>query len=765
MMMRTLDARAMAEWLGTPASDGQAADAAAADGSMARPQGFSRRSFLQSSLAAGFVLAVQLPLAKKAFAADVGDVPAGDFAPNAFIRVAPDNTVTFVITHFEMCQGATTGLATILAEELDADWSQVKTEYAPANAKLYGNPMVGGAQGTGGSTSIANSWTQMRQAGATTRAMFVAAAAQQWKVPAGKISVSNGIVSGPGGRKATFGELAAAAAQQPLPLKVALKEPKDFKLVGKTTTRRLDSQAKSTGTATFTIDVKLPGLLTAVIARPPAFGATLKGFDAGAAKKVKGVTDVVEIPEGVAVVATGMWAALQGRKALKLDWDLSQASPASTEAMFADYKALAAKARTGGGGATPVHAADDHAAQMAKAASALEASYEFPYLAHASMEPMNCVAWLHDGVLETWGGHQFPTFDHMLAAQAAGLPPEKVTLHTLVSGGSFGRRANSWSDFTVEAVHVAKAIGRPVPVRVQWTREDDMRAGLYRPQYVHAVKVGLDSQRRPLAWQHTIVGHSIIAPTPMAPALVKDGIDETSVEGVWPTPYALPSPDIALISPTQAVRPLWWRSVGHTHTAFVMETMIDELAAAAGKDPLAFRLSMLEDQPRFAGVLKLAAEKAGWGTPLPKGRARGIAAQFSFHSYVAQVAEVSLTADGRPKVERVVVAVDCGVPVNPDQVVAQMEGGVGFALAAALYGEIEIENGTPKQGNFDSYRVLRINEMPKVEVHIVPSGEAPTGVGEPGVPPLAPAVANALAALTGQRVRRLPFARTKFQVA
>lgn len=745
-MMRMLDSARVAEWF----ADADTLDEPAT--------GFTRRNFLKSAGAAGFVLAVQLPLARKAFAAsDVGTVPAGDFAPNAFIRIAPDNTVLFVIKHFEMGQGATTGLATILAEELDADWSQVRTEYAPADIKLYKN-LAFGAQGTGGSTSIANSWPQMREAGATARAMLVAAAAAQWKVPASQLSVSKGVVSGPAGRHASFGELAEAAAKQPVPAKVKLKDPKDFVLVGKTSTRRLDSKAKSTGTATFTIDVKLPGLLTAVIARPPAFGAKLRSVDDKAAKAVKGVTDVVEVPEGVAVVASGMWPAIQGRKALKLDWDLSQAGPASTEAMFADYKALAAQP------GDLAYAAEDHAERMAKATKTIDAVYEFPYLAHAAMEPLNCVAWLHDGVLETWSGHQFPTFDHAAAAQAAGLSMDKVTLHTLVSGGSFGRRANTWSDFTVEAVHVAKAIGRPVPVRVQQTREDDMRGGLYRPQYVHAVKVGLDAKGRALAWQHRVVGQSIMAPTPMAQGWIKNGVDHSSIEGVWPTPYSLPSPKIELHSPTQLVRPLWWRSVGNTHTAFVMETMMDELAVAAGSDPLAFRLAMLKDQPRLAGVLKLAAEKAGWDQPMPKGRAHGIAAHFSFDSYIAQVAEVSLSADGRPKVERVVVAVDCGTPVNPDQIVAQMEGGVGFALAAALYGDIEIDKGAVKQGNFDTYRVLRINEMPKIEVHIVASGEAPTGVGEPGVPPLAPAVANALAKLTGQRVRRLPLSRSKFQL-
>lgn len=747
-MMRMLDAASVAEFL-------------ARDDTSEPGAGFTRRGFLKSAAAAGFVLAVQLPLARKAFAdADAGIVPAGDFAPNAFIRIAPDNTVLFVIKHFEMGQGATTGLATILAEELDADWSQIQTEYAPANDALYGNALIGGAQGTGGSTAIANSWLQMREAGATTRAMLVAAAAQRWKLPADELTVSKGVVNGPDGKHATFGELADAAAKLPVPSKVALKDPKDFVLVGKTTTRRVDSKAKSTGTATFTIDVKLPGLLTAVIARPPAFGATLRSFDATAAKAVKGVTDVVQVPEGVAVVATGMWPALQGRKALKLDWDLSGAAPQSTEAIFTDYKTRAAK----GGGDTAQRAAD-HDAQMKKAAKTIEAVYEFPYLAHAAMEPMNCVAWLHDGVLETWSAHQIPTFDHMFAAKAAGLPMDKVKLHTVFAGGSFGRRANSWSDFTVEAVHVAKAIGRPVPVRVQQTREDDMRGGLYRPQYVHAVKIGLDAAHKPIAWQHRIVGQSIMAPTPMAASQIHDGVDESTVEGVATTPYTLPSPHITVQSPTQLVRPLWWRSVGHTHTAFVMETLMDELAAASHQDPLAFRLAMLKDQPRFAGVLKLAAEKAGWDQPMPKGKARGIAAQFSFDSYVAQVVELSLTTDGQPKVERVVVAVDCGVPVNPDQIVAQMEGGVGFALAAALYGEIDIDKGAVKQGNFDSYRVLRINEMPKVEVHIVASGEAPTGVGEPGVPPLAPAVANALAKLTGQRVRRLPFSRTKFKIS
>ena len=722
-------------------------------------EGLRRRDFLKGGAATGFVLALQLPLGNKATAAPAS----AEFVPNAFVRIAPDSTVTFVIKHHEMGQGATTGLATILAEELDADWANVKIEYAPANTPVYKN-LAFGAQGTGGSTAIANSWPQLREAGAVTRSMLVSAAAQKWKVAPEQIKVSNGVISGPAGQSAKFGELAAAAAKLPVPKDVPLKDPKNFVLVGKQQTRRLDSIAKSTGKAQYTIDVKLPGLLTAVIARPPAFGAKLKSVDDSAAKAVKGVKFVVKVPEGVAVVATGMWPALQGRKALKLDWDLSAVGPKSTEAMFADYRKLAAGAT---GGASANHS-EQTAAQLQGAAKTIDAVYEFPYLAHAAMEPMNCVAWLHDGIVETWSGHQFPTFDQNFAAKAAGLPPEKVKLNTLVSGGSFGRRANSWSDFTVEAVNVAKAIsklpGGKVPVRVQQTREDDMRGGLYRPQYVHAVKVGLAKDGKLAGWQHAIVGQSIVAGTPMA-SLIKDGIDETSVEGVWPTPYALPSPSVELHSPTQAVRPLWWRSVGHTHTAFVMETLLDEAATLAKQDAVAYRLALLEKQPRMAGVLKLAAEKGGWGKKMPKGKAQGVAVHFSFNTYVAQVVEVSLKPDGQPRVERVTVAVDCGVPVNPDQIKAQMEGCVGFGLAAALYGEIEIENGAVKQSNYHDYKVLRIQDMPVVDVHIVNSQEAPTGVGEPGVPPLAPAVANALAKLTGQRVRRLPFARHTFKSA
>lgn len=677
----------------------------------------------------------------------------GPLAPNAFVRVGTDNIVTVVCKHHEMGQGNTTGLASLVAEELDADWALVRTEYAPANVQLYNNLAFGPMQGTGGSTAIANSYLQMRSAGAAARTMLVNAAAQAWKVPASEIKTSKNVLTHASGKRATYGEMALAASKQPVPDKPMLKTAADFRFIGKDKSApRVDSASKCNGSAVYTIDVKLPGLLTAVIAWPPSFGAKLKSFDASAAKKVKGVSDVVQVPEGVAVVAKGTWAALQGRRALKLVWDEPNAGLDSDQ-LLAQYKAKAMQPH----GSGTSFAKARNVPPAGPAAKAIEAVYEFPFLAHAAMEPMNCVAWLHDGMLETWSGHQTPTLDHMLAAKAAGLPMEKVRLHTLVSGGSFGRRANAWSDFTVAAVNVAKAIKGRAPVRLQYTREDDMGAGLYRPMMVHAVKVALDANGNIADWQHTIVGQSILAGTPMA-EMMKEGIDPTMVEGVAPTAYQLPMLRGELHAMALDVKPLWWRSVGHTHTAYVMETLMDEVAAASGRDPVAMRLSLMAPDSRAAGVLKLAAEKAGWGRTLRAGLAQGVAVHESFESYVAQIAEVTLV-DGKVKVERVVCAVDCGVAVNPDVVRAQMEGGIGFALGALLHSEIDIKNGRAVQRNFDSYRSLRIQEMPKVEVYILPSDAAPTGVGEPGVPPLAPAVANAVARLGGPRVRRLPFAR------
>jgi isoquinoline 1-oxidoreductase beta subunit len=713
----------------------------------------SRRVFLQSAGATGLVIGFGwlAPTGADAALPGVEGAATGPLAPNAFVRVGTDNLVTVICKHHEMGQGNTTGLASLVADELDADWSLVRTEYAPSDAKLYNNLLFGPMQGTGGSSAIANSFLQYRSAGATARAMLVAAAAEEWRVPAGEIRTSKSTLTHASGRRATYGEMAAAASRQTPPDNPPLKTSAQFTFISKDrSTPRVDSPSKCNGTATYTIDVKIPGLLTAVIAWPPGFGAKLVSFDATDAKKVKGVTDVVEIPEGVAVVATGTWAAIQGRRALKVQWDESAGKDLDSEALLAQYRAQAAQP------GTPFTKPPTTSA--AAAVKTVEAVYEFPFLAHATMEPMNCVAWLHDGMLETWSGHQFPTFDHMFAAKAAGLPMDKVKLHTLVSGGSFGRRANVWSDFTVAAVNVAKAIGSRAPVRLQFSREDDTGAGMYRPMYVHAVKAGLDARGGIATWEHTIVGQSIVAGGPMAEMLIKDGIDPTSVEGVDKSVYDLPMLAGTLHSPTVAVRPLWWRSVGNTHTAYVMETMIDELAVAAGRDPVAFRLALLGKSPRAAAVLKLAADKAGWSKPQRTGVAQGVAVHESFSTFVAQVAEVSMH-NGKVKVERVVCAVDCGVPVNPDVIRAQMEGCIGFALGALYYSEVEIKAGRATQRNFDTYRALRIHEMPKVEVHIVPSTEKPTGVGEPGVPPLAPAVANAVAKLGGPRVRRLPFTR------
>lgn len=732
-------------------------DTAPASGQVLAGPALTRRGLLGSGVAAGLWLAIGVGAAPNAQAAQQGVEGAGTgpLAPNAFVRVGTDNTVTVIIKHHEMGQGVTTGLATLVAEEMDADWALVRTEYAPSDAKRYANLAFGNMQGTGGSTAIANSYMQMREAGAMARAMLVAAAAERWKVPASELRVQRSRVSHAASkRSATFGELAQAASQLTPPDKPVLKKASQFTYLGKDkSTPRVDSVSKCNGTATYTIDVKLPGLLTAVIAWPPSFGARLIRMDATEAKKVKGVTDVVQIEEGVAVVAQGTWAAMQGRRALKLEWDESQGVEFDSEGTFADYRELAKKPGTPftpakADGATPASAAGGRS---------IEAVYEFPFLAHAPMEPMNAVAWLHDGVLETWAAHQFPSFDHMLAAKAAGLPPEKVTLHSLVSGGSFGRRANAWSDFTVAAVHVAKAINGRAPVRLQYSREDDMAAGLYRPMVLHAVKASVDGQGKVLDWQHSVVGQSIMSGTAME-AMMKDGVDPTSVEGVFPSPYALPMMVGTVHNTKLPVRPLWWRSVGHTHTAFVMETMMDELAASAGQDPMAYRLKLLEKSPRAAGVLKLAAQKAQWGRKMPAGSAQGLAVHESFDSYVAQVAEVSLK-DGKVRVDKVICAVDCGVAVNPDVIRAQMEGCIGFALGALYYSEVDIKGGRAMQRNFDTYRALRIQDMPKVEVHIVPSQEKPTGVGEPGVPPLAPAVVNALARLGVPRVRRLPLSR------
>lgn len=722
-------------------------------------ENLSRRRFLQGSagLTLGFCLpALAAPVAGPGKAGE-GVVGPIHFEPNAFLRIGTDNTVTVLSKHLEMGQGTYTGLATILADELDADWNTVRVEGAPADAKRYNNLFWGPAQGTGGSTAMANSWEQMRRAGAAGRAMLVSAAAIKWNVPAAEIMVRDGVVShAQSKRRASFGELAVDAATLPVPTDLKLKDPKDFRLIGKQAKRK-DSADKTNGQARFTQDVQLPGMLVAVVAHPPRFGATVKSFDARRAKAVKGVVDVVQIPQGVAVLARDTWSAKKGRDALSVSWDESQAFKLGSEEIFARYRELA---KTPG---LVAHQSGDADQAFGKAARVVRASYDFPYLAHAAMEPMNCVIRLGSDGCEVWNGEQMQTGDQYALAGLFGLKPEQVTIHMLYAGGSFGRRASSHSDYVLEAAHIVKAINGKAPVKLVWMREDDMRAGYYRPLFHHALEAALDDKGRLTGWRHRLVGQSIVAGTAFEKNLVKDGIDQVSVEGAANLPYAIPNMKVDLHTPKDIPVPvLWWRSVGSSHTAYSTETFLDQVAAAMGKDPVALRLELLDTHPRHASVLKLAAEKAGWGTPLKPGkpgerRGRGVAVHESFNSYVAQVAEVTVAKDGSIKVDRIVCAVDCGIAINPDNVRAQVQGAIGFALSAALHGEITLKEGRVEQGNFDGYPPLRIHEMPVVEVHIVPSAAAPSGIGEPGVPPAAPAVANAIAAATGKHLTRMPF--------
>jgi isoquinoline 1-oxidoreductase subunit beta len=713
----------------------------------------SRREFLKSSalLSVGvFIPAAQFGHSQSTISSN--------FAPNAFVRIHADNSVSVMVKHLEMGQGAYTGLCALVAEELDADWSQMRAESAPADAALYNNLSWGPMQGTGGSSSISNSYEQMRKAGAQTRAVLVAAAAKEWNVPAAQISVNKGAISG-GGKRTSFGEMAAKASGIAIPTDVKLKDAKDFTIIGKGVPR-LDSADKVNGKAKFASDVKRPGQLTAVIAQPPRFGARVVSVDAAKTQGMSGVRAIVEIPQGVAIIATNFWSAKKARDAVVVVWDDSSATKVSTETMMAEYRALAAKDE----GAAIAKKEGDAAAALKVGAKTLEATFEFPYLAHAPMEPLSCVIEASDTGVQVWAGSQFQTMDQGNIAGVFGLKPEQVKINTMFAGGSFGRRANMASDYLVECAEIVKALGKngvKAPVRLIWTREDDIKGGRYRPAYVHSIKAALDDKGNVTAWQQRIVGQSIMKGTAFEGFTVKDGVDKTSVEGADNLPYAIPNLSVALHTTTNAVPVLWWRAVGSTHTAFSTEVMIDELAVAAGKDPVAFRANLLAKHPRHLAVLKLAAEKANWSVALPAAqsgakRGKGIAVHESFNSFVAQVVEVTVNADKTFKVDRVVCAVDCGVAVTPDVVRAQMEGGIGFALSAALHGKITLKDGLVEQSNFTDYPMLRINEMPNVEVHIVPSTQPPTGVGEPGVPPLAPALANAIAHATGQRLRNLP---------
>lgn len=710
----------------------------------------SRRNLLKG--AGALVIGMSLPQAGRAQsgAAQVFR-PGGDavFAPNAFVRIAADDSVTVLVKHIEFGQGPFTGLATLVAEELDADWGQMRAEHAPSDAKLYAN-LAFGMQGTGGSTAIANSYEQMRKAGATARAMLVQAAAASWKVPAGEITIEKGVLKHASGKQGRFGEFAEAASKLQAPAEVKLKEPAQFRLIGKEgAVSRLDSRGKATGKTQFTIDIRAPEMLTVVVAHPPRFGGKVASFDASEAKKVKGVVDVQQIGSGVAVYATGMWPALKGREALKVSWDESAAEKRGSRELIAEYRRLA---RTPGLTAGKL---GDAEATLAKAEKVIEAEYLFPYLAHAPMEPLDgYLEWNAQGALARFGS-QLQTGDHQAIAKVLGLAPEKVQIETMLSGGSFGRRAQPTMELAVELAEVAKAIGPNKPVKLVRTREDDLAGGYYRPLFLHRMR-GAVKDGKITAWSSVIVGQSFLKGSPFE-AMIKDGIDPVMVEGASKLPYEVADFRCDLHTVEVGVPTLWWRSVGHTHTGYAVECFIDQLLQEAGQDPVAGRLALMGKHPRLANVLRAVAELAKWNGPGPvDGRARGVGVVESFSSYVAQIAEVSLGADGEPKVHKVWCAVDCGVAVNPDIIRAQMEGGIGFGLGHALYGEITLDAGKPVQLNFDSYRSLRIHEMPQVEVRIVPSTEKPTGVGEPGVPPIGPAVANALARLGRERPRSLP---------
>jgi len=716
----------------------------------------SRRGFLKASAlaGAGLVIGLHAPSGRitSAHAADGGPF-------SSYLSIAPDSTVTVLSAQFDTGQGIHTGIASLVAEELDAAWSQMRVEGVAGNTRLYGNVTWGGVmQGTGGSSSVVTSFDRYRRAGATARAMLVAAAATRWGVPVSEIVVAEGVVSHPRAGRASFGDLAKDAALLPAPDSVELKPASAWRFIGNEALRRLDSVAKTTGKQMFPLDVRLPGMLTAIIARPPRFGATVASFDAKAAMAVKGVVEVVQVPAGVAVVAENTWAARQGREALKVTWNEDKAEKRGSEELFADYRRLATE-----GAANPVRKDGDVAAAFASAAKVFEATFEFPYLAHAALEPLDAVAARTGDRIEVWGGHQLPDLYQRVAAEIAGVPPEQVTLHVMMTGGGFGRRGVFDADVIAEVVSIAKAIRWKAPVKLMWTREDDMAGGRYRPMYVHAMKAGLSADGRLVAWQDRIVGQSIMKGTFLEPFLVRNGVDGTSVEGSS-IPYAVPNVQIDLVTTEIGVPVLPWRSVGSTHNAYAMEVFIDELAAAAGRDPIEFRLAMLDAHPRHRGVLERVRDASNWGRPLPAGVGRGVALAESFGSFVAQVAEVRVI-DGAVKVDRVVCAVDCGIAVNPDVIKAQMEGAIGFGLGAILKGAITLKEGTVEQTNFDGYEVLRIDEMPSVEVHIVPSSERPSGVGEPGTPPIGPAVANAVAALTGQRIHTLPINRTKLGAA
>ncbi|HET8924330.1 MAG TPA: xanthine dehydrogenase family protein molybdopterin-binding subunit [Candidatus Acidoferrum sp.] len=700
-----------------------------------------RREFLKKSAAGGTALVIGFYLPSKLEALAAAP-PSEPVSLNAWVRIAPDDNVTILIDKSEMGQGVVTSLSMLLAEELELDWKKVKAEFAPA-APQYFNPLFG-LQGTGGSTSVRASWGPLAKAGAAAREMLIAAAAKQWYVEPSACHAENGaVVHNATGKRLSYGSLAEEAARLPVPANPALKDPKNYKFIGKPT-KRLDTPEKINGKAGFGIDVRLPNIQHAVVARCLIFGGKIKSFDATKAKSVRGVKQVVQISSGIAVVADNTWSAMEGRRALQIEWDEGPNAAVSSESIRKLYLERAeqpgAIARKDG----------DVETALAGTAKKVEAVYEVPFLAHATMEPMNCAADVRADGCDIYGPTQFQTFVQMTGAKITGLKPEQVRVHTTYLGGGFGRRAEQ--DFIAEAVEVSKAVA--APVQVTWSREDDVQHDFYRPAVYCKLVAGLDSNGWPVAWKSRIVSPSIMSR--FFPGSVKNGIDDSSVEGQANSKYAISNFLVEYVLTETGVPVGFWRSVGNSQNGFITECFIEELAKAAGKDPFEFRRKLLANAPRHLGVLELAASKAGWGQSLPAGRTRGIAVVESFGSYVAEVAEVSFNKSSGVKVHRVVCAVDCGRYVNPETVAAQMEGGIVYGLTAALKGKITIAKGRVQQSNFHDYEMLRLNEMPKVEVHIVPSNEAPGGCGEPGTPPIAPAVCNAIFAATGKPIRRLP---------
>jgi isoquinoline 1-oxidoreductase subunit beta len=712
--------------------------------------GLSRRTFLQAGAAAGGGLMLSLHLLPAAEA----EAAEGDrFAPNAVIRIDGDGQIILTMPYVEMGQGTYTSIPMLIAEELEVDLRQVQLAHAPPNNKLYMNPLLG-EQATGNSNAVRGAWKPLREAGATARTMLVAAAAKRWNVdPASCRAQSGEVLHPPTGRRATYGELAADAARMPVPQNVALKQPKDFKLIG-TPAKRLDTPAKLNGSAVYGIDVRVPGMKIATLAQSPVFGGRVRTVDDTAAKAVKGVRQIVRLDDAVAVVADHMGAAKKGLEALKIDWDDGPHAKLDTSAIV---NALEKATLSPGTVAQNVGDVDK---AMAGAATKVEATYHLPFLAHATMEPMNCTVHVRNDACEIWVGNQAIARAQAAAAKAVGLPVEKVVLHNHLLGGGFGRRLEV--DGIVRAIEIGKHVDGPV--KVVWTREEDIQHDMYRPYWFDRLSAGLDGKGMPVAWNNRFAGPSVIAR--YIPAAFVNGLDPDTTEGAIDLVYDLPNMHVEYVRvEPPGIPTAFWRSVGPSHNVFVTESFMDELAAAAKQDAVAYRRALLGKSPRAKAVLDLAAEKSGWGQPLPPRAGRGIALQFVFASYMAFVAEVEVGKDGRVRVRRVVCAVDCGTVVNPDTVRAQVQSGVVFGITAALHGEITLKNGRVEQSNFDTYEMLRIDEAPAIEVHIVQNFEPPGGMGECGTSLIVPTVANAIFAATGKRLRKMPADRAVLKEA